>query len=59
MPSAADEYVLDTPTVRSFIADVRDAMRQREAELRAGTGFDGSLGRGEENPPTAQGQSQP
>ena len=26
MPSAADEYVLDTPTVRSFIADVRAAI---------------------------------
>ena len=26
MPSAADEYVLDTPTVRSFIADVREAI---------------------------------
>src|ERR671932_524336 len=26
MPPAADEYVLDTPTVRSFIADVRAAM---------------------------------
>jgi hypothetical protein len=34
-------------------------MLQREAELRAGTGFDGTLGRAEENPPTAQGQSQP
>ena len=28
MPSAADEYVLDTPTVRSFIADVRAAIAQ-------------------------------
>src|ERR671933_421036 len=26
MPSAADEYVLDTPTVRAFIADVRAAI---------------------------------
>src|SRR5919206_4816440 len=26
MPPAADEYVLDTPTVRAFIADVRAAI---------------------------------
>ena len=26
MPTAADDYVLDTPTVRSFIADVRAAI---------------------------------
>jgi hypothetical protein len=45
--------------IGNFAADVRDAMQQREAELRAGTGFDGTLGRAEENPPTAQGQSQP
>ncbi len=32
-------------SVRDFTADVRDAMRQREAELREGTGLDGSLGR--------------
>jgi hypothetical protein len=32
-------------------------MHEREAELRAGTGFDGTLGRAEENRPGTQGQS--
>ena len=30
--------------IREFGADVRAAMQEREAELRAGTGFDGELG---------------
>ena len=30
--------------LRDFTDDVRDAMRDREAELRAGTGLDGDLG---------------
>jgi hypothetical protein len=30
--------------IRDFSDDVRDAMHEREAELRAGTGFDGELG---------------
>jgi anaerobic ribonucleoside-triphosphate reductase len=32
-------------SVRDFTAEVRDAMREREAQLRAGTGLDGTLGR--------------
>ena len=43
----------------SFAAEVRAAMWEREAELRAGTGLDGNLGRTEETPPSAQGQSTP
>lgn len=31
--------------VRDFAADVVDAMREREAELREATGLDGDLGR--------------
>ena len=31
-------------SVRGFTADVRDAMREREPELREGTGLDGTLG---------------
>ena len=31
-------------SVRDFAADVRAAMAEREAELRAGTGLDGELG---------------
>ena len=46
-------------SVRDFGTDVRAAMQEREAELRAGAGFDGTLGRGEENPPPTQGQSTP
>jgi hypothetical protein len=30
--------------IRDFAADVRAAMREREAELRAATGLDGSTG---------------
>ena len=30
--------------IRDFSDDVRNAMHEREAELRAGTGFDGELG---------------
>jgi hypothetical protein len=30
--------------VRDFADDVRSAMHEREAELRAGTGLDGDLG---------------
>jgi chromosome condensin MukBEF MukE localization factor len=33
--------------IRDFAADVRAAMREREAELRAATGLDGSTGSGE------------
>jgi hypothetical protein len=43
----------------TFAAEVRVAMREREAELRAGTGLDGNLGRTEEIPPSSQGQSAP
>lgn len=32
-------------SVREFTAEVRDAMHEREAELREGTGLDGRLGR--------------
>ncbi|HEV7192895.1 MAG TPA: hypothetical protein VGN35_06755 [Jatrophihabitantaceae bacterium] len=32
-------------SLRDFAADVRDAMTDREAELRSGTGLDGQLGR--------------
>ena len=45
--------------IGGFAADVREAMHERETELRAGTGFDGTLGRTGENPPDAQGQSTP
>jgi hypothetical protein len=31
-------------SLRDFNADVREAMTEREAELRAGTGLDGDLG---------------
>jgi hypothetical protein len=44
--------------IGGFAADVGSAMREREAELRAGTGFDGNLGRTEEIPPGPQGQSE-
>ena len=30
--------------IRDFSADVREAMHEREAELRADAGFDGELG---------------
>jgi hypothetical protein len=45
--------------IGTFAADVRGAMQEREAELRSGTGFDGTLGRSPEIPPPAQGQSGP
>ena len=32
-------------SLRDFSYDVREAMTQREAELRAGTGLDGELGK--------------
>jgi hypothetical protein len=32
-------------SLRDFAADVREAMGEREVELRAGTGLDGSLGK--------------
>jgi hypothetical protein len=32
-------------SVRDFAADLREAMAEREAQLRAGTGLDGQLGR--------------
>jgi len=32
-------------SLRDFINDVRHSMTEREAELRAGTGLDGSLGK--------------
>lgn len=32
-------------SVREFTAEVRDAMHEREAQLREGTGLDGTLGR--------------
>ena len=31
--------------LRDFAADVRDAMAEREEQLRAGTGLDGQLGK--------------
>jgi hypothetical protein len=34
-----------TESVRDFGADVRTAMKQQEAALREGAGFDGELGR--------------
>lgn len=33
--------------IRDFAADVREAMSEREAELREGTGLDGNLGKPE------------
>ena len=32
-------------SIGEFTADVRAAMREREAELREGTGLDGTLGK--------------
>ncbi len=32
-------------SVREFTADVRDAMHERETQLREGAGLDGTLGR--------------
>ncbi len=32
-------------SIRDFGADVREAMTEREAELREGTGLDGTLGK--------------
>jgi hypothetical protein len=55
--SLADALNNLADAIGTFAADVRDAMQEREAELRAGTGFDGHLGRTEENPPPTQGQS--
>lgn len=40
-------------SLRDFSAEVRDAMREREAELRAGTGLDGSFERAQEARETA------
>ncbi len=37
-------------SIRDFSVDVRAAMTEREAELRDGTGLDGSLGRGDDAP---------
>lgn len=34
--------------IRDFGEDVRDAMRDREAELRENTGLDGTLGKADE-----------
>jgi hypothetical protein len=31
-------------SIREFAGDVRDAMAERESELREGVGFDGTLG---------------
>jgi chromosome condensin MukBEF MukE localization factor len=42
-----------TEAVRSFATDVRDAMGEREAELRAGVGLDGRLGRSDDATPAA------
>jgi hypothetical protein len=35
-------------SLREFAADVRESMADREAELRAGTGLDGHLGRAQQ-----------
>ena len=35
--------------IRDFAEDVRDAMQDREAELREGTGLDGRLGQAQES----------
>jgi hypothetical protein len=40
-------------SLRDFSADVREAMTEREAELRAGTGLDGSLGSAAADPQAA------
>jgi hypothetical protein len=32
-------------SIRDFSQDVREAMSEREAELRSGTGLDGELGK--------------
>jgi hypothetical protein len=44
--------------LRDFSADVRAAMSEREAELRAGTGLDGELGARPE-PPTGSSTAVP
>ena len=43
--SVADGLTELADSLRDFGADVRAAMTEREAELRSGTGLDGSLGR--------------
>ena len=37
-------------SIGEFTAEVRAAMREREAELREGTGLDGTLGKPSETP---------
>jgi hypothetical protein len=37
-------------SLRGFTADVRDAMHEREEQLREGTGMDGTLGKVAEKP---------
>jgi hypothetical protein len=43
--SLADALTDLGESIRDFGTDVRAAMREREAELREGTGLDGSLGK--------------
>jgi hypothetical protein len=42
--------------IGTFAADVRQSMQEREAELRAGTGLDGDLGKTTGEPPVIEGR---
>lgn len=44
-------------SLRGFVEDVRIAMREREAELREGAGFDGEFGTPSSGPPPSGGPS--
>ncbi|SOD74250.1 hypothetical protein SAMN05892883_3432 [Jatrophihabitans sp. GAS493] len=39
-------------SIRDFTTEVREAMHEREAELREGTGLDGQIGRIEQGQPS-------
>jgi hypothetical protein len=54
--SLADALNNVADAIGTFGADVRRAMHEREAELRAGTGLDGDLGKTEGEPPAVEGR---
>jgi hypothetical protein len=54
--SLADALNNLAEAIGTFSADVRQAMREREVELRAGTGFDGTLGKSDGEPPAIEGR---